>query len=447
MSSEETDNRLVALSSLVQFEQELRRAENARSLAYIAVNDARRVVDFRQAVFWHEDEFRRVRIQAASNISEVDHNAPAIRNLVALSEWVRESLDQSEPATFSLGDCDRESARGAEGFLAPRLVHVPLFSPGGAPSGGIIFAADHGWSEGQLMLLSLIGDAVSHAWNALGHGGGVGRIKAHLSRTWKRYLVVMVVLFLLPVRQYVLAPAEVIPQRPQVVAAPMDGVVASVHVQPNDEVEQGQLLFRMEDTDLSNRYILAQRSLEVAEAEYLSNAQQAFQCDECRGRVPELRAVKEREEAEVAWARAQLGRSNVEAPAEGIVAFTDVNDWEGRPVNTGQRVMTVSHPDYTRLRINLPVDDAIQLEPGAEVRFYPNVDPLSSHRATLQSASYEARELGDSTLAFPLLAGFDEQPYPRLGLRGTAKIYGDRAPLIYLALRKPLSWLRRTLGF
>jgi hypothetical protein len=38
------------------------------------------------------------------------------------------------------------------------------------------------------------------------------------------------------------------------------------------------------------------------------------------------------------------------------------------------------------------------------------------------------------------------QVLPRIGMRGTAKIYAGRVTLGYYLLRKPLAFLRRSLG-
>jgi hypothetical protein len=447
MTTVSPDDRVVILSSLVQFEQELRDAETLRDVGYIAVNDARRVVDFRQAFLWHEDDFHRITIEAASNVSEVDANTPHIRRLGALAGWITTNLAKDKVLAFSVAGQPDKDVSDAVGALARYLIFVPLTSRAKAFSGGLVLASDKPWREADVAVLTVMGRAVSHAWNSLAEGRTVSAIKLHFQHYWRRYLAALVVLFLLPVRQYVLAPAEVVPQRPLIVAAPLVGVIERVYVEPNDAVEQGALLFRMEDIDLANKHILAQRSVEVAEAEYLKNAQSAFSCDECRGRLPELQALLERERATLAWTAQQLAMAEVRAPVSGVATFSDVNELIGRPVSTGQRVMTVSDPSLTRLRVSLAVDDVIHFNEQADVIFYPSTNPLDSYRATLYSISYEPRLLPEQTLAFTLLADFSADAPPRLGLRGTAKVYGKRAPLIYLALRRPLSWLRRSLGW
>ena len=72
---------------------------------------------------------------------------------------------------------------------------------------------------------------------------------------------------------------------------------------------------------------------------------------------------------------------------------------------------------------------------------------LQERQREIQRSSYEATVAPDGTLAYvvhaQLLLG---QGLPRIGLRGTAKIYAERVTLGYYLLRKPLAFLRRTLG-
>jgi hypothetical protein len=216
-------------------------------------------------------------------------------------------------------------------------------------------------------------------------------------------------------------------------------------VTPNQQVRRGDLLFSLEDTELSNRLIVAQRAFQVAEAEYLKNAQASFNCDSCRGRVAQMQAVMEKERAQVDWATAQLAQSQVRAAHDGIVVFSDASDLEGRPVSVGERIMLIADREKMRLRILLPINDAIATEPDTPVVFYPNVNPLAAVDASVLRSSYEPTLQPDRSMAYVLHARFEEKG-ARLGWRGTAKIYGSRAPLIYQVLRKPLARLRQVLG-
>lgn len=125
--------------------------------------------------------------------------------------------------------------------------------------------------------------------------------------------------------------------------------------------------------------------------------------------------------------------------------FADAQRLTGKPLQTGERLLEIADPAQAELRIELPVADALNLEPGAEVALFLDSDPLHRHGAELERAAYEAQNTPAGQLAYRLDARFTDAP-PRIGLRGTAKLFGQRAPLALYLLRRPLAALRQTVG-
>lgn len=164
-----------------------------------------------------------------------------------------------------------------------------------------------------------------------------------------------------------------------------------------------------------------------------------------RGHVEAWRA--DQQAAEVAYVKELLSRVEIRAPRAGIAIFDDVNDWIGKPVSIGERILVVADPGETELEIRLPVADAIALEGGAEVRLFLNIDPQRPIPARLSFAGYQADTTPEGVLAYRLKAAFDAGAAPpRIGLKGIAKLYGEDGTLGYALLRRPLAALRQRLG-
>ena len=86
-------------------------------------------------------------------------------------------------------------------------------------------------------------------------------------------------------------------------------------------------------------------------------------------------------------------------------------------------------------------------EPATMDAFPEGANRHGAATATLASSSYEAEPTPDGTLAFTLRAQFEGgEEVPRIGLRGTAKVYGERSSLFMFLFRRPLSALRQGLG-
>jgi multidrug efflux pump subunit AcrA (membrane-fusion protein) len=259
---------------------------------------------------------------------------------------------------------------------------------------------------------------------------------------------VVLALLMLPIHQTVLAPAEIIALNAVAVAAPVEGVIKTFHVQPNQPVRAGQRLFSFDDTTLRNRRDIAARGLDVAAIESHGAQQRAFDDTKARGEVATLQGRIAERRAELRAVEEQLRRIDVTAPRDGIAVFGDVNDWQGRPVVIGERVMQLADPDEAGVMVFLAVADAIALEQGARIRLFLDVAPLAPLDATLSETSYLAVLSPDGVASYRLRARLlaPGAGAARIGLKGTAKVYGEQVTLAYYLFRRPLSALRQWAG-
>jgi multidrug efflux pump subunit AcrA (membrane-fusion protein) len=345
-------------------------------------------------------------------------------------------------------DLQREWAEWAP----DHALYLPLRSPRGDTVGGAIYVRDEPWNDASIAFLERLGEAYGHAAWALSRREGLGtRVRAWLARHprwWVAAAVGLAVLAALPVRMSVLAPAEVIALEAQAVAAPMDGVVKAFHVAPNQPVKQNDLLFTLDDTSLAARRDIASKALEVARADALLAAQKAFDNERSRADLAVLQGKVREREAELALVAQQLGRLEVRAPREGIAVFGDPNDWIGRPVVTGERIAQLADPRDAGVLVWLPVADAINLERGAPIRLFLHVAPLSPLAAALTQTSYQSVLSPEGVAAYRIRGAFEQtEGAARIGLKGTAKLYGDRVPLAYIALRRPIAAVREWTGW
>jgi hypothetical protein len=121
-------------------------------------------------------------------------------------------------------------------------------------------------------------------------------------------------------------------------------------------------------------------------------------------------------------------------------------------VTVGEKVMAIADPTQVEVEAWLSPADAIVLENGAPVTLFLNSDPLNPITARLSYVAYEATESPDGILAHRVRATIDDpdvtpESAPRLGLRGTARLDGDRVPLAYWLFRRPLGVVRQWLGW
>jgi hypothetical protein len=340
-------------------------------------------------------------------------------------------------------------ADGAD-WSPAHILHCPLRSPNGTALGGILFFRAQPFSEAEQAAADWIARSTGYAlwaWRSQRHALRVLLRRAMTWRVLGGLAVLMVLAALIPVRLSALAPAEITPLRPIPVTSPLDAVVREIVVKPNQIVKADELLAVLDDTSLRNRLELAGKALDIARADLQRVTFKAFTDDASRLELQVLNARVQEKRAEVTYLTELLDKSKLLAPQGGVAVFSSQDEWRGRPVQVGERVMLIADPSLIDVTVYLPPEDAVELEPGSKVEVLLHVNPLSPLDAQIERASYEATQTPEGNLAYVIRAQLlPGQGLPRIGLRGTAKVYAGKVSLGYYLLRKPLAFLRRSLG-
>ena len=445
---EVSTSQTLLLTILLQLERRAR-GLSREELPFMMVNETAQLLPYDQAVLWRVQPGGGVRIEAVSGVAVPDPGSPFALWLTGVVRGLAGREDAGAMHRLTSQGLREDQAGEWGDWLPANGLWLPLAAPGGVSLGGLVLFREAGWSDADMHVLSYLGDAYAHAL-ALAEAPKRKFSRAgFLSR--KRMFLVLLALFLAamfyPMRQSVLAPAEVVSRSPVLIRAPYEGVVDQIHVEPNQEVEEGQLLLSLDDTHLRGRLAVARKAYELAQAEFQQASQQAFADVQAKARLALLKGAVEREAAEVAYIESLLERIQVKSPIKGVAVFDDPNDWLGRPVALGQKIFQVSRSDDAELEILLPASDAIALEPGTEVAFFLNVDPGRKITAKLRFASYQAVATPGGGMAYRLKAVFEGPPRGfRVGLRGTAKVYGERTVLGMVLFRKPINLVRQWLA-
>ena len=474
-----------------------RQQENLAALQFILVNETHALTPYQIACLWVEDQGLAVQ----SGVSVIDHHG-------AFAQWFKTLGSRlptaSGPVVISAAMLDPQDLdRWAEAFPAHAL-WLPL--PRGhalwdGHAAGLLVCRTHAWREGEVAALTEWCDAWWHAAESLtqvtvNRGGTARQISVWAKRlpspqdilgwghdiatgarfarhraarrlspamlprslrhwylrllkkpTGVGWFVLMLLIACLPVNLTVLAPGSLVPLNPAVVRVPIDGVINSFTVTPNQSVHQGQQLFELDRTALLNRLQQAEQAMGLASAEYRQGSLQSLTDVRSRNALASNKGHISERQVEVDFLRSQLEKTRISAPRDGIALLDDPTEWLGRPVTTGEKVMMVAWPDQVEVEVWLPVSDAIALEPNAQVSLFLNTSPMSPVTARLRYLSMEAQPRPDGSLAFRLRATPETSNTGlRTGLRGTARVSGDTVPLLYWVLRKPLAALRQWVG-
>ncbi|WGS53358.1 HlyD family efflux transporter periplasmic adaptor subunit [Paraburkholderia sp. D15] len=471
------------LATLWQLAARARAAQTEAALGFTVVNETLSLLPYRQAAWWRGTAPGTV--AAVSGLPESDPNAPYVQWLGALcrvlarkpdgaSNDAAHPADSKDAAASAAQNAPAAPVERARAFTAadlaadPAAAHVieewsawwpehglwlPLTDRGGRALGGVVFARDAAWTAVDCALLAELAQVWSHAFAAFGPRPSlVERARTMLKpgRQQRRVLIALAVACVIPVRLTVLAPAEVTPKDPFVVRAPLDGVIDRLYVQPNQPVAAGTPLLGLDPTTLQSRYALARKDFDTAQEEYRQTAQLAVTDDRNRLDMAERKGKLDQSAVQLDYTAQQLARVRVSAARAGVAVFSDPNEWTGKAVAVGEKILLLADPAHVELTAYVPVADNVDVKAGATITLYPKSSPLATYEARIDSVAYRAEPTPEGVLAYRVRASFDDtaaNARPPLGAMGTARIHGRWVPLFYYVLRRPLTLARQWLGW
>jgi hypothetical protein len=439
--------------SLIEFlrlEASARAAGTISDLGFVIANETHRLVSFRQAFFCPVRGGKLV-LDAISGLAGVDRQAPFYDWFVQFGRYLDSQSIDGEPRIFSKSDFPHHIQVEWADWLPSFVVIIALKNRDSQVLAYLILAREETFSEEELKALQSLAQVYGHALSAFPTSRQGYRRFVELA-THRPFLfgvvTLLVILLFIPVRQSSLGQAEVTPLTYNSITSPLDGVIALLLVKPNERVHKGQILFRLDDTTIRNRLESAHRTMSVAKSEEFLSLQKSFVDQQSRGELATQEARVREKGSAISYMREMLDKMEVRAPSDGIVLFGDPTDWEGKPVTTGERVMMLADEQSAGITVWLPASDAVTLEPGRRVRLFLHTAPLKPREGIILRSSYQPVLSPDGIASYRVTAEFAAgTEKPRLGMKGTAKVYGDRVSLGYYLFRRPLAAVRQRLGW
>ncbi len=441
-----------ALSTLTQLSHQARHAVDSVELGFLAVNESHALAPYRQGALWLEEGG----VQALSGVVQLEANAPYVQ---WLTQVCRTLHGQQRPSgSVTAQDLPPQLATQWSEWLPAYLLWLPMKiqgRPGTAMAGALLLVRDTPWPDHEIALLDEWRDVLQHCYTLRLHAEPLtwrrrlARVPGQLRRRPGRLVIGLAMLgalLCLPVELTVLAPGELVPAHPAMIRAPLDGVLGSFAVEPNQQVKAGQALFSFDDAPLQSKLDVARQALTTAEAEYRQMAQMAVYDNKSKAQLAIIAGRIEERRAEADYLQGQLQRSRVVSPQDGIALFDDPSEWIGKPVTTGERIMRIAMPEDVEIQAWLAVGDAIPLEEGAAVRLYLNANPFSPVAARLRYIAHDAEQQPDGSYAYRMRASLETTTDQRVGLKGTVKLSGEQVSLAYWILRRPLAAVRQMIG-
>lgn len=433
------------ITRLIDLEKKAREAKNKDELNFVITNETRKIVKYTTSFLLMPSVTDQLQVVSVSDIASVDRTAPTIN---FIEKVVQEKKNPKEKVFLDVEEIGKELKLRRPNNLPKNLYCFPVISPQKGVLGYLVFSKARTFDGDQIMLINHLSKIYGHCYNIFLQKFSLKKfIKQKLKKKdAKRNIAIAVLICLFPLQLKSTAPVEVVAKNPFIVTAPVDGVVKQIVVNNNDEIKQGDLLIELEDEDLKSNYNLALQSYKIAEKELLRGRQISFTNNEAKAKLNELAAQVDLKKIELKFAQNKMENTKINAKKNGIAIVDQKNEWQGRPVNIGEKIITIADPKEVEFLVWLPVKDSLVIKEGNDIRVFLDVNPVFSLKGKLSRASYAPSLSPQEVLSYKITGSYEGSKPPRIGLRGTATVYGSNTVLIYYVLRKPITFLRQFIG-
>ena len=224
-----------------------------------------------------------------------------------------------------------------------------------------------------------------------------------------------------------------------------DCVVRQCAVQDGDTVKKGDVILHYDTDRMRFQLAAAQAAFQEADAEYEKESKASFTDREKLGQLKIL--AYKREQARIAIAEAQwyLAHSVVRAEAAGVVTLPEgsADKLSGRALRQGEKQFDILTGSGMIAEIMVNEKDASVLENQPKVMLFLHTRPELPIQAKIISERFYPELTEQNIYSYNLKAEMvGEVPDLRYGMRGVARVTGQKVKLGYYLFRSLVLWYR-----
>jgi RND family efflux transporter MFP subunit len=374
---------------------------------------------------------------------------------VALAAAMEEAVDQGASLLFSLSDDEPRPSRTAHARLVadgggPHVLTVPLTAHGRMAgsianriAGAITIERDDPIDQDTIDLAEAIAALIGPILGQLHQTERwLTTIAFHIATRTARQLVgpehfvlklvtaavAAVILFFATfhTEYHVNAHAVVEGEVRRTLASGLDGYIGSEKARAGQVVHAGDLLATLDDSELSLQRLrwIATRQQHQLELDKALGAGSRSEVNIASAQVAEANA-------EIALLDAQLVRTRIAAPFDGVITNGDLSQSVGMPVQRAQVLFEIAPLDSYRVIVRVPDSEIARVAPGSTGTLVLSALPdrhFSVHVVRVTAIA----EQTDSANTFRVEARLDEtSPQLRPNMEGVAKLDAGQHLLIW----------------
>jgi len=186
-----------------------------------------------------------------------------------LPSLLRHLKVEDKPITANADQCPSPIQDKWKDWLSPYIMWIPLTAPGKSINGYLLLVRSTPFTDGDITVMN-------HLSGAMGQALALEQSIKHITQKsiWQRQNFIkfamifsLLCLFFFPIRQFSMAPAEIVPVDPIVIRSPLEGVIKTIHKESNARVLEGNLLFELDQIKVMSQIVQLEQSLFPLRAE------------------------------------------------------------------------------------------------------------------------------------------------------------------------------------
>lgn len=426
-------------------------APNRQALQFIIANDTHKLIKYDRAILWEISQ-NKAHILTVSGQASL---APATEFYKKLNDLPNHIVDPSFPQLLSVDSFkdNKDVWTEYQRTHTASILWLPIYSKKELCLGLWL----EKWNVSQEEPLSQQTTALLSQYLLPGYGAIWGKFKLksklksllHPKRgAWLAALgVISVALFLIHIPLRIVAPCEIVPKDPVVITAPLLGTIDQIVVKPGAQVHMGDILFTYDRRLHVQELKVAQNEVAITDAALNRALELGLHDQASLDDVAILKLKLEKDKINLDLARNNVEQLDVKSPNNGAVIISDPDQWPGKPVHIGEKVMMIADLSKTKIKMWIPENDNVDINPTEQIKIFLNVYPEKQWTAKLQ---YIASEVTLSDAQVPSFVAEADWEKPngdvKAGLKGTAVLYGPKVSLFYYIFRKPWIIFRHIFG-
>lgn len=417
-------------------------SKTPQSLIFLIVNDTYHMVRYDRALLW--DMTDTPTLIGISGEAKINKQAPLV---VKWTQAVKEIQDPTRAQLLNFSPKEEKEASQATLIWMPINAH-------GALSLGLWLEL---WDQEKEkippqelinILTNFLMPAYGAAWEKFTRPGAWRKKKFKKALILTSVAAAIASSFIIQVPLRIVAPCEIVPKDPYLVTSPLEGIIDHIAVVPGQSVHKGELLFEYDKQAPMQELEVAKKQVQILQSEIKRASTLGFEDAKERTGLGLLSLKLAKEKAVLQLAEYRASQLSIQAPQSGVVILDNPDEWRGNPVQIGEKILAITDPNKSKVKVWIPEGDNVDLDWERPIHIYLNTDP---HKQLLAKISYISNQSKISENQVPSFVAeaewMNETNISKLGLKGSAVLFGEDISLAYYLLRKPLAHLRNITGF